>query len=67
VFYGIKCVIDDLLDLTENITDGELNALLAGSFNQMLSITVSSVTTLCDGGFLGLSDNYCGLLGLHII
>jgi hypothetical protein len=67
VFYDIKCVIDDLLDLTEDITDGVLNALLAGSFDQILSITVSSATNLCDSGLLGLSDNYCGLLALHII
>jgi hypothetical protein len=58
VVYQIKCIIDDLLDAVENITDGLLNdlaPLLRGLDNQivdllcgpLLDLPILSATSLC--------------------
>lgn len=47
VMYEIKCIIDLLLDTTENLTDGVLNAI---GLNLALSGQTAKTTCLLGGG-----------------
>lgn len=57
--YEVKCILDAILDLVENITDGVINALLPGLSADLRVVIGIAVTVTCNTGSSPQDLNLC--------